>query len=278
MCISLISYESLNQLWHPSSVFSALSFVSTPWTGTFSRDLQPSLSVYRPDSQPQRRSSHRCAPVAAHLCLEQDASCRTMPAIAGAGRPVTYIGYYRWKWYIQPLWQRLRGHRRLTGSMGAAIRMHPMRSGDLWWPARLGGVGDPSFQAPVSAERTVNTHTPPHTSGVHKGERWGARPLAACLPAPSSAEMPTPGWSRTTRSRSWAGRRRGATCSTSATGRTSTVKMISVTMTCGDNKKANSVIKLCRLILRLILECSAFRRNSLLQKKIGPIGIIIVSL
>lgn len=58
---------------------------------------------------------------------------------------------------------------------------------------------------------------------IHLEEKWGAQPPAAYLAAPSCGEMPTPGWSRTTRSRIWAGRRRRATSSTSATGKTSTV-------------------------------------------------------
>lgn len=140
-----------------------------------------------------------------------------MPARSG-----TYIEYYRWKWHSSSPPQPRRGQRRLTGS-GDGCGCASIRSGD--YVDRLVSVGlvwPIGFRALVAAEWVV-THTP--TSGADRGQRWGARPLAACLPAPSSAEMPTPGWSRTTRSRTWAGRRPGATSSTSATGRTSTVKL-----------------------------------------------------
>lgn len=218
MCISLISDESLNQLRHPSSMFSALSFVSTHLNrNLFSgfAALPIGLSPWQPASRStDPRTAARPSPlISAWSRMSPVERCLWQRGQVGP----FHAPHYRWKWHIHPPWQLLRGHRRLTGSMGAATRMHPMRSGDPRWPARLGGVGDPSFQAPISAERIA--------LGVRKGEGWGARPLAACLPAPSSAEMPTPGWSRTTRSRSWAGRRRGATCSTSATGRTSTVKI-----------------------------------------------------
>lgn len=99
MHISLISNKSLNQLRplfchicnHPREPEPFLGICSTP--------LLPSLSVYRPDSQPQHRSKHHCAPVTAHLCLEQDASWFTMPGIAVPARPGTSIDYYRWKWH-----------------------------------------------------------------------------------------------------------------------------------------------------------------------------------
>lgn len=57
-------------------------------------------------------------------------------------------------------------------------------------------------------------------------DSWGTARRAACRRARSSGATRTRGWSRTGPNRSWAERTRAATCSTSATERTSTVGVI----------------------------------------------------
>lgn len=203
---------------HPVSCLSLCFLVYIPThlnRNLFLWTCNPPLSVHRADIQPQTAIRSYMRPPRSPA--SQDASCfvmRRMPA-----RYSAHSHSYRWEWHIHPLWRLLRGRWRLTGPTGAAVMDAP---GALWW-SMLAGLARGRFSAVRIVEGIIHHPCLACPRLVREREKWGARPLAACLPAPSSAEMPTRGWSRTTRSRILAGRRRHATCSTSATGRTSMV-------------------------------------------------------
>lgn len=130
--------------------------------------LPVGLSPWQPATTPR---THHCAPVAAHLCLEQDVTRSTMPGISVVDRPVIFIRCYRrWKWHIHPQWppplslwtptiDRIHGW-----SCGCTLRALVIYSD------RLGGVGDPSLQP-----KALLTHPP--ASRLHKGNKDGEHDL-----------------------------------------------------------------------------------------------------
>lgn len=138
---------------------------------------------------------------------------------------------------VSTAWGRRRGLRLLRRkpgpeavAAGVAVCRSPARRRRPWRGPAAAVAADPGpARFPPSTGRGRPAFAPePAPAPAPRGyqsdrQRWGTLLRAACRPAPSSEGMRTRGWSPTARTRTSAVRTLAAICSTSATGKTSTV-------------------------------------------------------